>query len=158
MNNAIVRLGLLGAFGLVLVACADHPTQKSPAHGTPVSTSTGAATGGTHAANSTAATPAPTRRATPATENLPAATGIAVCDDYLATYKSCHIAAGIFAPESLDMRYQQMRTTLLRDSLDPDMRPQLANRCTSLATQLKEALHGKPCEEAPAPVSSSAKG
>jgi hypothetical protein len=156
MNSAIVRLCLLGALGLALTACADHPAQKNTPHTNPAVTPSGTASGGTHNAKSTTAAPSSGRSAAAAAEKLPAQTGIAVCDDYLASYKSCHTAAGIYAPDSLDMRYQLMRTTLLRDSQDPDMRPQLASRCTSLATQLKEALHGKPCAEAPAPVSSTA--
>jgi hypothetical protein len=157
MNSAIIRLSLLGALGLVLTACADHPAQKTTPHTATVVTSSGSATGATRTTKPTTAAPSPTRSATPkATEHLPDTTGIGVCDDYLASYKSCHIAAGIYTPEALDSRYQLMRTTLLRDSQDPDMRAQLTNRCTSLATQLKEALHGKPCTEAPAPVSSTA--
>jgi hypothetical protein len=156
MNSATVRLCLLGALGLALTACADHPAQKNAPRATTVVTSTGTAAGSVHNSKSTTAAPSSARQVPPPAENLPTQTGIAVCDDYLSTYKSCHIAAGIYAPDSLDMRFQLMRTTLLRDSQDPDMRPQLANRCTSLATQLKEALHGKPCAEAPAPVSSTA--
>ncbi|MDE2155777.1 MAG: hypothetical protein KGJ32_07800 [Xanthomonadaceae bacterium] len=87
--------------------------------------------------------------------NLPDRTGIAACDDYLSSYIACHRAAGIFTPDQLPERYQTMRNSLLRDSLNPDMRPQLATRCNSLARQLREALHGKSCEVNPAPASSA---
>ena len=49
-----------------------------------------------------------------------------------------------------------MSTSLLRDSQDPDIRPQLAARCNSLASQLRQALHGKSCDSAPAATSSQA--
>jgi hypothetical protein len=81
---------------------------------------------------------------------LPESTGIAACEDYLASYKSCHLAAHIYAPAQLEGRYQAMRTSLLRDSQDPLIRPQLAARCTALATQLRQALHGRSCGVEPA--------
>ena len=96
------------------------------------------------------ATTRPPRPAAPPA--APAAlTGIPACDAYLSTYIACHRAAGIFAPGQLQSRYEMMRDSLLRDSLDPDIRPQLANRCASLAGSLREALHGKSCD-APQPA------
>jgi len=82
---------------------------------------------------------------------LPSRTGIPVCDAYLSTYIACHRAANIFAPGQLQGHYETMRDSLLRDSQDPDIRPQLANRCESLEQSLREALHGKSCD-APQPV------
>ena len=87
--------------------------------------------------------------------NLPDKTGIAACDDYLSSYIACHRAAAIFPPDQLPSRYRMMRNSLLRDSLNPDMRPQLATRCNSLARQLRQALHGKSCDVNPAPASST---
>ncbi len=86
---------------------------------------------------------------------LPDQTGIAACDDYLSSYLACHRAAGIFAPDQLQSRYEAMRTNLLRDSQNPDVRPQLAERCNSLARSLRDALHGKSCAANPAPAASS---
>lgn len=82
-------------------------------------------------------------------------TGIAACDDYLASYLACHRAAKIYAPDQLQSRYEAMRTSLLRDAKDPDIRPQLGARCNSLATQLRQALHGKACDSEPARTSTS---
>jgi hypothetical protein len=48
-----------------------------------------------------------------------------------------------------------MRTNLLRDSQNPDVRPQLGERCNSLARSLREALHGKSCSPNPAPAGST---
>jgi hypothetical protein len=76
---------------------------------------------------------------------LPNRTGIAACDDYLASYRACHRAAGIFTPDQIEPRYQEMRQSLLRDAQDPNIRPQLALRCNSLARSLRQALHGKSC-------------
>lgn len=86
---------------------------------------------------------------------LPSRTGIAACDDYLASYRACHRAAGIFAPDQVEPRYLEMRQSLLRDSIDPGIRPQLANRCNALARGMREALHGKSCETIPEPPSSN---
>lgn len=80
---------------------------------------------------------------------LPNSTGIAICDDYLASYLACHRAAGIFSPNQLQNRYEAMRESLLRDSQDPQVRPQLANRCNMLASQLRDVLHGRSCNTVP---------
>jgi hypothetical protein len=48
-----------------------------------------------------------------------------------------------------------MRTSLLRDSQNPEIRPQLGARCNSLASQLRQALHGKSCANEPAEAGSS---
>lgn len=75
----------------------------------------------------------------------PTVTGIAACDSYLATYLSCHRAAAIFPADQLATRYQTMRDSLLRDSQNPAVRAQMAQRCAVLTTQLRQALHGKSC-------------
>lgn len=100
------------------------------------------------AANVTTAHTSPSSNAKPAANALPANTGITACDDYLASYVACHRTAAIYAPDQIDSHYQDMRTSLLRDSLDPTIRPQLGARCTSLAVQLRQALHGKSCATA----------
>lgn len=90
------------------------------------------------------------------TAKLPEKTGIPACDDYLASYKGCHRAAGIYAPDTIDDHYREMRNTLLEESQDPAKRSTLAARCVSLSKLLKQALHGKSCEPAqPAEASSS---
>jgi hypothetical protein len=90
------------------------------------------------------------------TDNEAAMTGIPACDDYLASYRGCHRAAQIYAPDTIEQHYQDMRDSLLKQSKDPDTRDQLAARCTSLANSLKQALHGKACEpDQPAGASSA---
>lgn len=86
---------------------------------------------------------------------LPDQTGIAACDDYLSSYIACHRAGAIYPPDQLQFHYEAMRTSLLRDSQNPEIRPQLAARCNSLASLLRQALHGKSCSNVPAPSSSS---
>lgn len=81
---------------------------------------------------------------------LPQSTGIAACDDYLASYKGCHLAAHVYAPGQIEAHYQAMRTSLLRDSQDPAIRPQLAARCNALARQLRTVLRDRPCSVEPA--------
>ena len=115
----------------------------------------------TTASPTTQTSPAPVKStASPAgnsaaAASLPDKTGIAACDDYLSSYLAYHRAAEIYAPDQLQSRYEAMRTSLLRDSQKPNIRPQLANRCNSLSSQLRQALHGKSCAENPAPASSS---
>jgi hypothetical protein len=83
---------------------------------------------------------------------LPDHTGIPACDDYLSSYLACHRAAHVFPPDQLQERYEMMRTTLLRDSQNPQTRPYEAKRCNALAQVLRDALHGKSCDAAPAPA------
>ncbi|HXS02930.1 MAG TPA: hypothetical protein VN731_00525 [Rhodanobacter sp.] len=138
--------------GVLLAGCAKHPTTRPT---TPVTTTRSTSATGAGAATTTrpehhAASQARTNEAA-----LPDQTGIAACDDYLSSYLACHRAAGIFAPDQLQSRYEAMRTNLLRDSQNPDVRPQLAERCNSLARSLRDALHGKSCAANPAPAASS---
>jgi hypothetical protein len=78
----------------------------------------------------------------------PAPIGIPSCDAYLASYVACHRAAAIFPPDQIETHYQDMRASLLHDSLDPSVRPQLGARCTALSQQLKQVLHGQSCATA----------
>lgn len=147
---ALSRLILTSALAGLLAACAPHETTRTT--------------------TSTASPSAPVRKAAPERErerehasraaSQPATakpdqseiTGITACDDYLASYLACHRAAAIFPPNQLQSRYEAMRAGLLRDAKNPDIRPQLAARCNSLASQLRQALHGKSCSETPAPA------
>lgn len=148
------RLTLLAlvAGGVILAGCSDNKAQTRPA---PAHTTTAQPT--THAtgtAVTTTGTPKP-RTGTVTTSGgkpLPNSTGIPACDDYLASYVSCHAVAGVYTPDQLQSRYQDMRTSLLQDSVDPNTRPQLGARCTALAKQLRETLQGKSC----APVTPAA--
>jgi hypothetical protein len=145
--------------GLLLAGCAHQPAPKpaTPAVSTTAVTSTTTSTpaaAGASTHHQHHAAPA-NGHITVEDEDLPDHTGIPVCDDYLASYMACHRAAAIFTPDQLPARYQAMRTSLLLDSENPDIRPQLAARCSSLASQLREALHGKSCAQSPAPASST---
>lgn len=159
MNRSMIRIAPLLIGALALAACSDHKTKPEPTTSRTVSSTTTAG-GSSRAATSTTSTSATpksggSRAGTTGGKQapLPDNTGIASCDEYLASYKSCHLAAGIYARDQIESRYELMRTSLLRQSQDADMRDQLANRCTSLANQLKEALHGKSCTDVPAPAS-----
>ena len=134
--------------GLLLTGCAEQKATRT----TTTSTETSSAT-----TSNAAAGKARQRRTVNAKDHvtvtdvsLPDHTGIPACDDYLSSYLACHRAAAIYAPDQLQSRYEAMRTSLLRDSENPDIRPQLSARCNSLASQLREALHGKSCAETPA--------
>ncbi|HEY8683185.1 MAG TPA: hypothetical protein VIM06_08440 [Rhodanobacter sp.] len=145
--------------GLLLAGCAHQPTShptavkttaSSRTVATPSSSATTADNNSRHQHHATV-----TSSQTTADTKLPDSTGIAACDDYLSSYLACHRAAQIFPPDQLPKRYQAMRTSLLRDSQNPDIRPQLATRCNSLATSLREALHGKACAVEPASAGTS---
>lgn len=145
--NRLLRPVLIGVLAaLALAGCADKPVRPAPtAH--PVTTSTAprsphaAATPSTAAASSTR-----THRdtgAAPADDQ--ATTGIPACDDYLASYRACHQVAKVYAPDQIESRYQMMRKSLLDDSRNPSIRPQLSERCNALASSLRQALHGQSC-------------
>lgn len=148
-----LTLTLMISGGLLLAGCA----QRQETRPAPAPAKAGAAppsTGTAHRAprpSSVVAAEGGDKDST----SLPQTTGIPACDDYLSSYVACHKAAQIYAPGQLPSRYQAMRKSLLRDSQNPDIRPQLAARCNSLASQLREALHGKACDVNPAPSSSS---
>jgi len=163
MSNLPSRLALIVlSGGLILAGCSDKTTRPSTTTTTTsASTSTGASTSSAAApqgsgtrTGTTTSKPRAAKKA-PA-EALPDNTGVPSCDNYLATYIACHQAAAIYAPDQIEGRYEEMRNTLLRDSVDPSARPQLDRRCTSLASQLHQALHGKSCATAPASASTSA--
>lgn len=142
--------------GLLLAGCAhQQPTARTTSTSTSSTTATSPATRTSNATRAHGGRPAATSSKAADNANLPDNTDIAACDDYLSSYLACHRAAAIYAPDQLQYRYQAMRTSLLRDSQNPDVRPQLAARCNSLATQLRQALHGKSCAESPAPASST---
>lgn len=147
----LLRPALAGLLATMLLSgCADKPTRPASRSGT--SSPAAAAAGGGDQEGVTATTRH--RRTTreeraekkaEADRKLPANTGIAACDDYLASYRACHRAAQIYPPDQIQMRYEMMRNSLLKDSLDPNIRPQLAERCNALAGSLRQALHGKSC-------------
>lgn len=141
------RLALLAlTAGLTIAGCADNkPATRHPsAGGLSAVTVTGRGQPSTTTSHSRTAVPAASAAAQP--ETGPAGkTGIASCDDYLASYVACHRAAGIYSPDQIESRYEQMRRSLFDDAQDPDMRPQLSTRCAALSNQLRQVLAGKPC-------------
>lgn len=153
----LLRPALAGLLATMLLSgCADKPTRPASSS-VASSTTAGAAKGGDQEAAAAtkhhrrSAREERAKNAAEAEQKLPANTGIAACDDYLASYRACHRAAQIYPPDQIQMRYEMMRHSLLKDSLDPNIRPQLAERCNALAASLRQALHGKSCApEAPA--------
>ena len=136
--------------GLLLAGCAHQQPTTRTTGTSPVTPSSSTRAISTSPREHTSAGSAAVDDANPSD-----ATGIAACDDYLSSYLACHRAAAIYAPDQLQSRYQAMRTSLLRDSKNPDIRPHLAARCNSLASQLRQALHGKSCAANPASASST---
>ena len=151
---------LVLAGGLVLAGCNDKTTRPSGTSSSTTTTSSSrssSAPAGNTRSSAGASSGSSKSKAAPS-QALPDQTGIPACDNYLNTYIACHQAAAIYPPDQIEGRYEAMRDSLLRDSLDPDIRPQLGNRCTSLANQLHQALHGKSCAPQPVvPASSSSR-
>ncbi|QNK02354.1 hypothetical protein [Dyella telluris] len=140
------RLALLAlvAGGVILAGCSNKPETRpsTTTHGSTTAAS------GSHAATSGTSGTTRTRTGTVTTSGgkpLPNSTGIPACDDYLASYVSCHAAAGVYPADQIQSRYEDMRTSLLQDSVDPTTRPQLGARCAALAKQLRATLQGKSC-------------
>jgi len=156
----LTRLTLAATIGgLLLTGCAQHKATRTT---TTPTAATASATTTTSTPVTSTSKPHQKRRTVDANGHitvtdvdLPERTGIPACDDYLSSYLACHRAAAIYAPNQLQSRYEAMRTSLLRDSENPDIRPQLGARCNSLATQLRQALHGKSCAETPAAATST---
>jgi hypothetical protein len=161
------RLALLSliAGGIALAGCASNPgtttttppPAKSQAAGGSGRTTASPRPGG----SSGAATTRPRSGAAPSSEASapqPGSTGIPACDDYLASYVACHRTAAIYPPDQIEGHYEAMRDSLMRDAQDPNTRPQLGGRCTSLAQTLRQALHGKACGPTNPAAPSSASG
>lgn len=133
---------------LMLSACAQKQTRSddvSPAPG-----SQGAPP--TPAAPAVAPTPpaaAPTPRA-PAPPKLPEPnrqfTGVAVCDEYLASYRGCHRVIGTTDPVVVEQRLESLRTNWQSLASDPDQRETLVSQCQNLTDLMKDALNGRACE------------
>lgn len=146
-RNRLAVVSLLVG-GLALAGCATESATRTPTH-SPGASGTSPATG--TAAGRSASTSNRSSRAGTASKTTPApagaaeSTGIPACDDYLSSYVACHRTAGIYTPDQIEGHYETMRDSLLRDSQDPSIRPQLGARCTSLAQTLRQALHGKSC-------------
>ena len=147
-----VALAAMAIAGLSIAGCADKATTRSH---TATSASSPTVVSPTGSSDRTRATRTTVGTRTVSDAGLPEQTGIAACDDYLSSYLACHRAAKIFAPDQLQDRYEAMRTNLLRDSQNPEIRPQLGERCNSLSRSLRQALHGKPCATNPATSSST---
>lgn len=140
-----LTLAALG-FALLLSGCNRHTARPEAPAGQPRSE---APASNAPAGQGQAEPARPSRaggKAAAAAAELPDNTGIPACDSYLSSYVACHRAAAIYKPDEIQGRYEAMRTSLLRDSKDDKIRPQLAARCNSLASQLRQALHGKSCE------------
>lgn len=149
-----LTLTLMIGGGLLLAGCAQHQATRSTAPADKADSASASTSSSAHRARRPSSVVA-AEGGDNDSASLPKTTGIPACDDYLSSYLGCHQAAQIYSPEQLPSRYEAMRTSLLRDSQNPDIRPQLAARCNSLANQLREALHGKACAVSPAPSSSS---
>ncbi|WP_430389009.1 hypothetical protein [Dyella sp. 20L07] len=150
-RHCLALIALL-AGGLTMAGCSSSPSTR------PGGTQAASGAPATAAGATAAGKPKAAVSGKPAGKPLPANTGIPACDDYLSSYVACHRAAAVYAPDQIQSHYESMRDSLLRDSQDPNVRPQLGARCTSLALQLRQALHGKSCAPISPATTSSAAG
>jgi hypothetical protein len=106
------------------------------------------------------ATPAPSskRTTTPApAPSVPAPVeleddelvGVEACDDYLESYKSCHRVIGIYAPDTIESRYGELRARLVAQGRDPANHDGLRLQCESLGADMKTTLDGRDCPDEP---------
>ncbi|HVF34157.1 MAG TPA: hypothetical protein VND91_02415 [Candidatus Saccharimonadia bacterium] len=99
------------------------------------------------------AAPAPKRApASPASPATPADSddelvGVEACDDYLENYRSCHRVLGMYPADTLESRYQKLRSELVARSLDSAARDGLKAQCESLADDMSTALDGRDCPD-----------
>jgi hypothetical protein len=75
--------------------------------------------------------------------------GVESCDDYLETYRSCHRALGMYPPETIDARFQELRSSFVARAADPSTHDSLSKQCESLAEDMETALDGKDCPDEP---------
>lgn len=75
--------------------------------------------------------------------------GVEACDDYLESYRSCHRVVGIYAPETIEGRYEQLRARLVEQGRDPANHDALRLQCESLGADLKTTLDGRDCPDEP---------
>jgi len=73
-------------------------------------------------------------------------TGIAVCDEYLATYRACNSVITTFTITQIDDNLAALRSTWQADARDPDKRAALEQNCRNLTTLRDEALDDRDCE------------
>lgn len=163
-----LALSSLIAGGIALAGCANNPTTTTtttaPTHAKSQTVTGSASTTATPRGGSSGTAGTRSRgSANPPPSSAPSApqpgsTGIPACDDYLASYVACHRTAAIYSPDQIEGHYEAMRDSLMRDSQDPNTRPQLSGRCTALAQTLRQALHGKACGPTNPASSSSSSG
>lgn len=150
MRNArSTYIFLLTLLVLALSACAPQPTRP----GAPSSSAETAGEDAQPSRQAPAPAPSPVAAAPGLDVSVSASdgddtrqfTGVAVCDEYLASYRACHRVIGAYAPSSIDERLEMLRTTWQEIAADPARSDRLLEQCQSLTDTMKEALNGRAC-------------
>jgi hypothetical protein len=140
MNRYPLRITMLALATALAAGCASNDTRDDDtASVTTEESTTVVRSESTHVERRT-------NIATPATGEL---VGVPACDDFLASYRACHAVIGAYAPDILDKRYDELRTTLVSQAHDPELSPTLEARCNGLIAQRDEALAGRACLTTP---------
>jgi len=148
MSNHPLRIAVLALAAAVAAGCASNDTRYEASEPAPAAErATVVNTESTHVDRST------TTIVTPANDEL---VGVPACDDFLASYKACHMVIGTYAPDILDKRYMELRNTFVSQSHDPAVSGTLEARCNGLIAQRDEALAGRAClPSADAPIATT---
>ncbi len=140
---------LLVCVTLALGACAQRPTRDEAPRSAPTPRSAPSAPSAPAAAPAPPAAAAPSAPLAATPEDAPREfTGIAVCDEYLATYKACHSVIGAYSADAMNERLNGLRTTWQERARDPAQHESLTVQCQNLTDTMKEALDGRDCPQA----------
>ena len=156
MNRTWKLIPLAIAGALALSACTGDATRSDVAYDDDTTskrddTRSSAPAARTQPAPAATTQAAPKRApAAPAGTTTPALAddelvGVEACDDYLETYRGCHRALGMYPPDSIEARFQQLRSSFVARATDPATHESLERQCESLAEDMETALDGRDC-------------
>lgn len=73
-------------------------------------------------------------------------TGVAVCDEYLASYRACRLTLGALSEDVVNERVETWRTRWQAMARDPAKREELEQQCQNLTAVIQDALDGRTCD------------
>lgn len=73
-------------------------------------------------------------------------TGVAVCDEYLASYRACRLTLGALSEDVINERVETWRARWQAMARDPTKREELEQQCQNLTAVIQDALGGRKCD------------